>query len=427
MVEKNVLNDFFSYSDSRLKCEGIDAEELASQFGTPLYVYSANSFRRQYREIADAFKEVDPLICYAIKACSTLAVLKLLKEEGSGFDCVSKGDVMRALKVGADPKKIVFAGVGKTEDEIEFALNADILMFNVESKPELELISRVASRIKKEASIALRLLPDVDPQVHAYTSTGAKGSKFGIDLNGAKACLDIIESSPSLQLKGFHFHIGSGYTVPDKQAEAVTRVAPFVKESKERFPLEFLNVGGGYGISYDGTSVPSATQFAEHTVPALKDLGLRIALEPGRYIAGNSGVMLCRTLFVKESMGDKFVVVDAAMNDLIRPSLYQAHHHIWPTATAPRDLAEGDGISADVVGPVCESGDFLAKSRRLPEVKSGDLMAVFSAGAYSYVMSSTYNTRPRAAEILVEGDNARLIHERETYDDLFRPELAGLE
>ncbi|MCK6440175.1 MAG: diaminopimelate decarboxylase, partial [Planctomycetes bacterium] len=379
-----MFNEFFRYDGDQLMCEGIAADELAGKFGTPLYVYSAGAFRKQYREIADSFSAVKPLVCYSIKSCSNLSILKLLKEEGAAFDCVSKGEVMRALKIGADPKTLVFAGVGKTEDEIEHALRVGILMFNVESESELKRIAGVASRLKMMASVALRLLPDVDPKVqHAYTSTGAKGSKFGVDLDTAERCLSFIKSTPSLALKGIHFHIGSGYKDPLKQAEAVQKVAPFIKQVRDRgFPLEFLNVGGGFGISYDGSVWPKASEFAKHTVPAVKELGLRIALEPGRYIAGNSAIILARVHYVKESLGKTFAITDAAMNDLIRPSLYQAYHRIWPTRTPWRELKETEGVICDVVGPICESGDFLAKDRRMTKVKEGDCLAIFSAGAY---------------------------------------------
>jgi diaminopimelate decarboxylase len=417
-------SDFFTYSaNGALSCEGVSAESLAAQHGTPLYIYSAAALRKSYREIATGFAALNPLVCYSVKACSTLAILDLLNREGCGFDCVSQGEILRCLKVGVDPQRIVFAGVGKTASEIEFALRANILMFNVESLNELEAIAAVASRINIKAGIAFRLNPDVDPRTHAYISTGQKESKFGIDLARAEQGLAFCKQHPELILRGVHFHIGSQITSDSRHVEAVHRATAFVRQIQAQgFPLEYFNVGGGFGISYRGTEGLPFSDFAKVIVPAVKDLGLRIATEPGRYIAGNSAILLTRVIYTKEGAAKPYIIVDAAMNDLLRPSIYQAYHGIWPTAYAPRPLKDNEARYVDVVGPICESGDFLAKDRQLPAVKQGELLAVFSAGAYGFAMASNYNTRPRAAEVLVDGTKSRIIRARETYDDLLRGE-----
>ncbi|NUQ36154.1 MAG: diaminopimelate decarboxylase [Planctomycetaceae bacterium] len=421
-----MFNEFFRYDGDQLMCEGIAADELAGKFGTPLYVYSAGAFRKQYREIADSFSAVKPLVCYSIKSCSNLSILKLLKEEGAAFDCVSKGEVMRALKIGADPKTLVFAGVGKTEDEIEHALRVGILMFNVESESELTAISRVAARRGVEAGIALRLNPDVDPKTHKHISTGKRESKFGIDIERAKASLKRIRELKNLRLKGVHLHIGSQITENDRHAEAIAKVVPFIKEVKAAdFPLEYINVGGGYGISYRGSEGLNITDFAAKMLPHIKETGLKMACEPGRYVSGNGGILLTRVIFDKPSGDKNFLIVDAAMNDLIRPAIYDAYHKIWPVQSefAPDAEIAGDaGRVYDVVGPVCESTDVFAKARRLPATNEGELLAIFSAGAYGMAMSSTYNQRPRAAEVIVQGDKFWVARERESIEDLIRGE-----
>lgn len=423
------MNEFFHYdNDGNLRCEGLLASKLADTYGTPLYIYSANAFRTQYRALATAFAEVNPLVCYSVKANSTLAILNLLKEEGSGFDVVSRGELIRCLKIGADPKKIVFAGVGKTEDEIRFAIESGILMFNVESENELALIGRVAKALGKKAGIALRLNPDVDPKTHKHITTGTRENKFGIDFARAEASLDIVRQYESLELKGIHLHVGSQITIPTPQAEAITKTSAFVQKVKDQgFPLEFINVGGGFGISYKGTEGLPISAFAEKMLPVIKATGLRMVTEPGRFIAGNSGIMMIRVIYTKKS-GDKvFAICDGAMNDLLRPSLYEAYHRIWPANTPYKELPEGEGQLVDIVGPVCESGDYLGKERRLPKLNEGDLISVFSAGAYGFAMASNYNTRPRAAELLVDGTSVRVIRQRETYEDLLSHELAGIQ
>ncbi len=420
-------SDFFTYQSGELHCEGIPAAKLAAEYGTPLYVYSAGEFRRRYRDVAEGFAELDPLVCYAVKANSTLGVLKLLKDEGAGFDCVSMGEIERCLRVGADPQKIVFAGVGKTREEIAHAIQRGILMFNVESVNELRLIAAVASELGKKAPVALRLNPDVDPRTHAYISTGQKESKFGIDLARAEEALDLIAASSSLELRGIHFHIGSQITDSTRHREAVERALPFLDQVKKRgLKPKFLNVGGGFGISYKGTEGLPLKDFATQIVPLVKPTGMRLVTEPGRYIAGNAGILLTRVIYTKQGSAKHYAIVDAAMNDLLRPSIYQAYHGIWPVSGAPRPLAEGEGRIVDVVGPVCESGDFLAKDRQLPELAEGELLAVYSAGAYGFAMASNYNTRPRAAELLVDDGKVKVVREREKLDELMAGELVGI-
>lgn len=421
-------SNVFNYdARGKLMCEGVPAAKLAKEYGTPLYVYSAGAFRARYREIADGFREVNPLVCYALKSNSTLAILDLLREEGAGFDCVSQGEIMRCLKVGADTQKIVFAGVGKTREEIEYALKANILMFNVESVNELRLIASVAESLGRDASVALRLNPDVDPRTHAYISTGQKESKFGIDLKRAEEALGVVKAHPRIKLRGVHLHIGSQITNDTRHAEAVSKTLSFLGEIRANgFKPEFFNVGGGFGISYRGREGLALSAFAKQIVPIVKQTGLRLLTEPGRYISGNSGILLTRVIYTKEGAVKPYAIVDAAMTELLRPSIYQAYHGIWSAEHAPRTLKPGECRSWDVVGPVCESGDFLAKDRQLPDPREGELLAVFSAGAYGFVMSSNYNTRCRPAEVLVDGAEARVIRERETYDDLLRHEMVGL-
>ncbi len=422
------MNEFFHYDQGSLYCEEIAVNELAKRFGTPLYIYSANAFRKRYRELAQAFSKLDPLICYSVKACSNLSILKLLKEEGSGFDCVSKGEILRCLEVGVDPQRIVFAGVGKTPDEIAYALENDILMFNVESENELQAIASVAQGQGKPARIALRLNPDVDPKTHRYISTGKKENKFGIDLDRAQKAFESIKASEHLQLRGVHLHIGSQMLDNTLHAQAISRVHELLAQAKSMgFELEFINVGGGFGIDYHGGESLPPSAFAENIVPAVESTGLRMVMEPGRYIAGNSGILLTQVVYLKKSgHGKTFAIVDGAMNDLLRPSIYDAYHRVWPVKEAYRELPEEEGVVCDVVGPICESGDFFAKDRRLPQLQEGELIAVFSTGAYGFTMASNYNTRPRPSEVLVEGQEPRLIRSRESYDDLLQREREAL-
>lgn len=420
------MPEHFTYKNGQLYCENVPVKALADKLGTPLYVYSQSHFTGQVEAIKQAFAEVDPLICYSVKANACLGLLRAMARVGCGFDAVSKGEIYRALRAGADPRMIVFAGVGKRDDEIDYALEKGILMFNVESESELTAISRVAARRGVEAGIALRLNPDVDPKTHKHISTGKRESKFGIDIERAKASLKRIRELKNLRLKGVHLHIGSQITENDRHAEAIAKVVPFIKEVKAAdFPLEYINVGGGYGISYRGSEGLNITDFAAKMLPHIKETGLKMACEPGRYVSGNGGILLTRVIFDKPSGDKNFLIVDAAMNDLIRPAIYDAYHKIWPVQSefAPDAEIAGDaGRVYDVVGPVCESTDVFAKARRLPATNEGELLAIFSAGAYGMAMSSTYNQRPRAPEVIVQGDKFWVARERESIEDLIRGE-----
>jgi diaminopimelate decarboxylase len=422
----------FHYRDGQLYCEGVPAAELAGRFGTPLYVYSQASILGTLAALQAAFAELDPLVCYSVKANSNLGILKVLAEHGSAFDVVSAGELYRVGLAGGDPGRTVFAGVGKTDEEIKAGLDAGVLMFNVESEAELDAIARVAAAIGKVAPIALRVNPDVDPRTHRYISTGKKESKFGMDIERAARVGRAAVAIPSLRMIGMHMHIGSQITSTEPYAGAVAKGVELIGRLREMgHPIAWYNMGGGYGINYKGREARPVEEFARVIVPGVKAAGCRLAIEPGRVIAGNAGILLSRVLYTKQSGEKRFLIQDAAMNDLIRPALYESYHRIWPAALPagvsplPEDAETPvPGTEPwDVVGPVCESGDFLAKDRPLPPIDAGALIATFSAGAYGMVMASNYNTRPRAAEILVDGPNARLVRRRETLEDLVRHEV----
>ena len=421
----STMTDAFTYRDGSLCCENRGTGDLARQVGTPCYVYSRAAIETHYRQLVEAFAPADPLICYSVKANGNLAVLEILRDLGSGFDIVSGGELFRALRVGADPQKIVFAGVGKTEAEIRQALEADILMFNVESEPELAAIDRVASALGVEARVAIRLNPAIDPKTHRHITTGKREAKFGIDLESARSLVGRMGSWPGVRLVGYHAHIGSQVTDPRPHAASLAKVVGFAQScTPPNSTIEVVNIGGGFGIDYVPGQAPPPQAFADLLLPVLEQARqpLKLIMEPGRFIVGNAGVLLTRVVYVKtNSDGRRFVICDAAMNDLIRPALYDAHHRIWPVASdAP---FEDDGLGpADVVGPICETGDFLAKARPLPPVAEGDLLAVFSAGAYGFTMSSNYNARPRACEVLIDDTECRVVRRRETYEDLIREE-----
>jgi diaminopimelate decarboxylase len=420
--------DAFHYKNGQLFCENVPVKALADRLGTPLYVYSQSHFVHQVEAIQKAFAEVSPLVCYAVKANACLGLLRAMARVGCGFDVVSKGEIYRALKAGADPKTIVFAGVGKRDDEIDYALEKGILMFNVESESELSAISRIAARRGPgvEAPIALRLNPDVDPRTHKHISTGKRESKFGIDIERAKACFKRIRELKNLRLKGLHLHIGSQITENDRHAEAIAKILPFIGEVKAAdFPMEYINVGGGYGISYKGNEGLDITSFAQKMLPHIKETGLRMLCEPGRYVCGNGGILLTRVIFDKPSGDKNFLIVDAGMNDLIRPAIYDAYHKIWPVVSefpVDGEIAGDAGRTYDIVGPICESTDVFAKGRRLPQTNEGELLSIFSAGAYGMAMASTYNQHPRPAEVIVHGDKFWVARERETIEDLTRGE-----
>jgi diaminopimelate decarboxylase len=424
--------DHFVYRDGQLYCEDIPVNRLAEQFGTPLYIYSQAAILEQLNALQTAFAALDPLVCYSVKANSNLGILRLMAQHGSGFDVVSHGELYRVVQAGGDPAKTVFAGVGKTDDEIRAGIDHGVLMFNVESEAELEAIRDVAAALGKTAPIALRVNPDVDPKTHRYISTGKKQSKFGLDIDRALRIAEVVTGMPSLSMIGMHMHIGSQITTVEPYANAAAKGVDLIGRLRAMgHPIQWFNIGGGYGIAYRGPEAQPIQAFADVIVPAVQSTGCRLAMEPGRVIVGNAGVLVSRVIFTKQSGEKRFLIQDAAMNDLIRPSLYEAFHKIWPVDVPAGFPAPPENFEApipgaepwDVVGPVCESGDFLAQDRPLPALNRGDLLAIFSAGAYGMVMASNYNTRPRPAEVLVSGGEAKLVRRRETYDDLIEQEI----
>ncbi len=427
--------DHFHYRDRQLYCDDLPVADLAKEYGTPLYVYSQGAIVGALKALQAAFAELEPLVCYSVKANSNLAILKVMAGQGSGFDVVSGGELLRVEKAGGQSGRTVFAGVGKTDEEIAAGLKAGVLMFNVESEAELEAIDRVARSVGKVAPIALRVNPDVDPKTHRYISTGKKESKFGMDIDRSLKLGELIRGNPNVAMIGVHMHIGSQITTVDPYAGAAGKAVDLIGQFRAMgHPIAWFNMGGGFGINYKGHEAKAVAEFAKVVVPEIKKTGCRLAMEPGRVIAGNAGILVGRVLYTKQSGEKRFLIQDAAMNDLIRPALYESFHRIWPVAVPAGLPAPPEDYEAaiagtepwDVVGPVCESGDFLAKDRSLPRLDRGDLIAVFSAGAYGMVMASNYNTRPRAAEILVDGGTARLARRRETYDDLLAPELDAM-
>lgn len=430
--------DSFKYVDGVLHAEGVPVSKIAKEQGTPAYVYSRETLLDHYTKIDQAFAAVPHLICFSVKANSNLGVLAILNKAGSGFDVVSGGELHRVQKIGGPMKKVVYAGVGKTDEEIGAALKAGILMFNVESEAELDNIGRIATDLREKkqiaepARVALRVNPDVDPHTHHYITTGKKETKFGVDLQRASAILKNAPKYKNVQVAGIHAHIGSQITEVEPYKESLGKVVSFIKDHRSKdVPLTYLNSGGGFGIYYADKKAPPVAQFAQVMLPLIQQSSCTLVLEPGRFIVGNSGILLTRVIYVKDSGAKRFLIVDAGMNDLIRPSLYDAFHEIWPVESETLPPTRGGAaksdpdatLEVDVVGPICESGDFLAKGRALPkEIKRGDLLAVFSAGAYGYVMASNYNTRGRAPEIIVKGGAYAVSTRRETYDDILKNE-----
>ena len=416
--------DAFTYRNGILHVDDVPLNQLADQYGTPLYVYSRSHLKAQFKALVDAMAEVKPLICYSVKANSNGAVIRTFADLGSGFDIVSGGELFRALRAGADAGKIVFAGVGKTEDEIRYAIRENIRFFTVESEPEAMQIARCAESMGARARIAFRITPDVDPKTHKYISTGKKENKFGLDMERAQRAYAFAATLPGIEIAGLHMHIGSQILTVEPFVEALDKVLPLCRQFQALYPtFKTLDIGGGIGIQYKPDQAPlAAAAFAAAVVPAIKRSGLSIVMEPGRNLVGNAGVLLCRAHYIKESPLKVFVIADAGMNDLIRPSLYQAHHDI----RAVRQIT--GTLQGDLVGPICESGDFVAQDRVLPAVQAGDLLAVMSAGAYGFSMASTYNSRPRPAEVMVEGKRLALIRERDTREDLVarEPDPAGI-
>jgi diaminopimelate decarboxylase len=404
----------FTYQAGELYAEEVAVRSLAEEYGTPLYVYSTATFKRHFQAFDSAFADLPHLTCYSVKANSNLCVLRLLNELGAGMDIVSGGELFRALAAGVPPRKIVYSGVGKRTGEISEALLADILMFNVESLEELQRISDTAVDLGKTARISLRINPDVDPKTHPYISTGLKQNKFGLDIEQSLEAYELAMSLPGIEPVGIDCHIGSQLTTLEPFLEALQRIKNFhAKLQKIGVDVRFLDLGGGLGITYDQEEPPHPEKFGQALVRELQGLDLTLILEPGRVIAGNTGILVTEVVYTKSTKSKDFVIVDAAMNDLIRPALYQSYHRIDEVCPQQRAVRK-----VDVVGPICETGDFLARDRDLPEVRSGELLAVFSAGAYGFSMSSQYNSRARAAEILVDGANVMLARKRETYSDL---------
>jgi len=424
--------DYFEYRDGELVCENVRVADIAARFGTPAYIYSAATLEHHYRAIAEAFAELDPLVCFSVKSLSNVHILRLLVDAGAGLDVVSGGELARAKTAGAEMGKVVFAGVGKTDREIAEAIEARIRMLNVESESEFENLSSLAAQAGTKVRAALRVNPDVDPDTHRYLSTGRKATKFGVDIDRAEDFFDAYGRDEHVTLDGVHFHIGSPVFSAEPYAEAVAKSLALIETLRSKgFEISTLDIGGGFAVDYEQDASPLASDYAERIVPLLKGAGLEIILEPGRQIACNAGLLLCTVLYTKKEGDKNFVVVDAAMTELIRPALYGAEHFVYPVALAggagppPRrmDYAPPGAVKVDVVGGVCESADFLCKDRSLPPLRRGDLLAVFSAGAYGQTMSSQYNSRCRAPEVLVAGDQARLIRRRESYDDLLAAEL----
>jgi diaminopimelate decarboxylase len=407
------------YRDQTLYLEEMPLADIARREGTPSYVYSSASILERFQAYERAFGEVPHKVCYAVKANSNLSILKLLAEAGAGFDIVSGGELFRSLKAGADPKTIIFSGVGKTSQEIDYALEHQIKSFNCESEPELELIDSLAARRGVRARVALRVNPDVDAATHPYISTGLRQHKFGIDIADAEAVYERARALQNLSLEGVSCHIGSQITDIAPMLEVFDKMIALVERLRARgLAIRSLDLGGGLGVAYkSGDKTPSICEFIQAMCRRTAGHELEILIEPGRSIVAEAGVLLTRVLYRKSNGDREFVIVDAAMNDLIRPALYQSHHEIIPLRKR-----EGGKITADVVGPVCESGDFLARGREMPNVLPGDLLAVCTAGAYGFVASSNYNSRPRPPEILVEGDGYRVVRKREQYDDLTRGE-----
>ncbi len=425
--------DYFNYRNGKLFCEGVDIAQIAAEVGTPAYIYSGATLLHHYGAMAEAFAAVDPLICFSVKSLANVHVLKLLAGAGSGFDVVSGGELARVKAAGGDMTKVVFAGVGKTDQEIVDALKANIALFNVESEAEFANISRLAAETGLKTRASLRINPDVyDPKTHSYTATGKAETKFGVDIDRAEAFFAANGRDENVYLDAIHIHIGSPIYSPQPYVDAINKLLPLIDKLRaDGVKINTLNIGGGFAADYETGKSPLSVDYANAIVPLLAGKGLTVIIEPGRQIAANAGILLTKVLYRKTGGQKKFVIVDAAMTDLIRPSLYQAEQFIYPTAlagdaeppTRSFDFHPPNGEKVDIVGGVCETADFLAKDRLLPPVARGDLLAVFSAGAYGFVMSSQYNSRPRAAEILVEGETFRVIRRRETYDDLFAAEL----
>lgn len=425
--------DHFHYVDGAMYVEDVLASELIGRFGSPLYVYSQATLTHHYQAIANAFAELDPLICYSIKSCGNIHICRLLAEQGAGMDVVSGGEVFRAKQADVDMSKLVYAGVGKTDPEIRYALESQIGYFNIESEAEFENIAAIAADMGVQTRGALRVNPDVaDSRTHAKTTTGKKETKFGVDIERARQFFKQYGHNEHCQLTAIHLHIGSPIYSPEPYVRAIEKALELIDALREQgYNIDTIDIGGGYAADYETDKSPAYADYAGEIVPLLKGKDLRVILEPGRTVAGNAGVLLTTVQYIKQGGSKQFAIVDTGMHQLIRPAMYDAFHFIWPTQVKPEHVPEKrqeqmsqPGLQPfDVVGPICETGDILAKQRQLPPLHRGDVLAIHTAGAYGMVMASQYNAMPRPAEVLVDGDNARLIRRRETWDDLVAPEL----
>ncbi|HEY6872371.1 MAG TPA: diaminopimelate decarboxylase [Geobacteraceae bacterium] len=409
---------YFQYKGSELYAEDVAVKDIVAKVGSPVYVYSQATLERHFKAFDDAFATTPHTICYSVKANSNLAVLKTFVKLGGGVDIVSGGELYRALQAGVDPRKVVYSGVGKRDDEIEYALNTGILMFNVESEQELTRISEIASRMGKKAGIAIRVNPDVDPQTHPYITTGLKNAKFGITIDRALEEYRRAKELPGIEIIGIDCHIGSQLTKVAPFVDSIAKLKDVIGKLREMgIDLKYFDLGGGLGITYNAEEPPLPADYGKEITAATKDLGLHLVFEPGRNIVGNAGILVAQCLYTKERDDKNFIIIDAGMNDLARPALYGSYHGVQPV------VKDQDGmVVADVVGPICESGDFLVKEREVPMFRQGDFMAFMSAGAYGFAMSSSYNSRPRVAEVMVKGDKFEVVRERETVEELIKGE-----
>jgi len=416
-MEQN-FNEYFVYKEGELYCENVKMETIAQKYKTPVYVYSKRAILNRINEYKKAFSSYDTLICYAVKANSNLSILKIMAENDIGCDIVSGGELYKAKKAGIPSNKIVYAGVGKTDFEIEYAIRENILSFNVESDMELDIIDEIASKLNKKARVSIRVNPDVNPKTHPYISTGLRESKFGIDIDDATYVYEKASKLKNLEVIGIHCHIGSQIMEISPYIEAVDKTVQLIEKLKGRgIKLRYFDIGGGLGIKYrPEDNPPSVKEFADAVIPLVKKTGLKLIIEPGRSMIGEAGVLLTQVIFTKDKKSKHFIIVDSGMNDLLRPAMYNAYHHILPIKKKKEEVV------ADIVGPICETGDFFALDRKIDDVKRGDYLAVMSCGAYGSSMSSNYNVRPRAMEIIVDNNRCYVIRERETYDYLIQLE-----
>jgi len=425
----SIMEECFYYRDSTLFCENIPVNQIVKETGTPVYIYSKSVLKKKYRAIADAFSGIDSTVCFSVKSCSNLSILKTLAEERSGFDIVSGGELFRVIKADGDTSRVLFSGVGKTDHDIRFALENDILLFNIESIEELENVNAIAGELRKSAAVSLRINPDVDPNTHHKTTTGKKENKFGIEIPIARKIIENSARYSSCAFKGISMHIGSPIYETEPYSEALDKIVSFIGSCPQfAKQVEYINCGGGFGLLYNDESVPSFDEYASAIIPYIKKTGCKLLLEPGRSISGNAGILVGEVQYRKLSGEQRFVILDAGMHNLVRTAMYDAYHGIWPVngphALIPRGVAIDNTqlFQTDVVGPICETSDTFCVDRHLPLLERGDLVAIFSAGAYGYSMSSNYNSHPLAVEVLVDEDKWRVIRKRQSLDDMVSPE-----